>query len=238
MRIWRLRLTISSWLGRSVSISQKTRDRDEVASHFTAWKAVAPAAIALLVAAVSLTTPAAAGPLDNLLIVADGAEYDAAGYSRVVSIGRPVVDVAAGLADDIEAGHIEQDGPHRPARLATFSDAVLAEMPDLFAYKSVEVVSQAFLPIELVRKDGIFLGDTVAISHEFAVPGGRFRRSMPRETVFASYVIEAAMPMPEGQSRTEQDIVQVALELQQAGAFPVRLNLDPAPDSLRPRPDT
>jgi hypothetical protein len=226
-------LAISSWLKRSFSRSQKTQDRDEIAALLTAWKAFAPAALALLVAAVSTTTPAAARPLDSLLIVADGAEYDAAGYSRVVSIGRPVVDIAAGLADEIEAGQIEQDGPRRPARLAAFSDAVLAEVPDLFAYKSVEVVSQTFLPIELVGKDGVFLGDTAAISHEFAVPGRRFRRPLPRETIFASYVIEAAMPMPEGQSRTEQDIVQVALELQQAGAFPVRLNLDPAPDSLR-----
>jgi hypothetical protein len=205
---------------------------------FTACKAFARAAarlfaVALLLVAVWLAMPAAARSLDSLLIVADGAEYDAAGYSRVVTIGRPVVDIAAKLADEIEAGQIEEDGPHRPARLTAFSDAVLAEVPELFGYKSIQVVSQTFLPIELVRKEGIFLGDTVAVSHEFALPGRRFRRPLPREVVFASYVIEAAMPMPEGQSRTEQDIVQVALELQQAGAFPVRLNLDPAPDSLR-----
>jgi hypothetical protein len=70
-------------------------------------------AIALLVAAVSLAMPAAARSLDSLLIVAEGAEYDATGYGGVASIGRSVVDLAAKLADDIEAGQIEEDGPHR-----------------------------------------------------------------------------------------------------------------------------
>src|SRR5262249_40979261 len=59
---------------------------------FTGCKAFAPAArlsaLALLVAAVTLVTPAAARSLESLLIVSDGAEYDAAGYSRVVSVGR------------------------------------------------------------------------------------------------------------------------------------------------------
>lgn len=187
-------------------------------------------AFALLIA---MAPAAAAQSSDVLLIVADGVDYDAAGYSKVVRLDHPVVDLAAQVVRDIEAGDIEQEGRRRPAQLHAFSAAVLAAVPELFAYKSIEVVSRTFLPIELVSRDGIFLGDTVATSHQFAAAGQRHRRAAPRNTLFSSYVIEAAMPMPKGVPREEQDIVQVALELQQTREFPVHLNLDPARDSLR-----
>ncbi len=102
---------------------------------------------------------------------------------------------------------------------------MLSIVPKLFEYNEIYVLSSDFLPIEMVRKGGIFAGDRIAISHEFDLENFAPVASPPGDRrVLSSYVIEAVIPMDPGYSRINQDIVKVALNLEQY--FPVELHFN------------
>lgn len=196
-----------------------------------------------LVSIAALTPSAVAQTRDTLLVVAGSARTVVAsdrpvpGFKKIVKLDGGVIELGDELAKQIGNSLIYEDGAQSPPGLQAFADAVLAAAPDIFSYQSVEVVSDTLVPIELVRRDGKFLGDTVAISHEFLLAGRRYRRAPPRQVALSRYVIEAAYPA-EG-SRLEQDIVLFAAQLEKEAqlkrgkAFPVHLHLNPAPDSFR-----
>ncbi len=85
-------------------------------------------------------------------------------------LGSSAIDSGVKLSQDIEAGFIAEEGENSPPHLMQFSREALSGVPDLFKYERIYVVSPVFLPIEMVRKDGIFVGDRIAVSHEFDLP--------------------------------------------------------------------
>jgi hypothetical protein len=185
----------------------------------------------VLVWLVALAASAAADTRTSLLIVADGQIGPVHGSHKTVRIDARLRGIAARLKSEIDGGLIDEEGSRSPPQLQAFSDAVLAAVPDLFGYQSIAVVSEGFLPIELVRRDGVFLGDRISTSHEFRGSGQHYRPPPAREAALSRYVIEAVMPMPDGKARSDQDVIQVALGLD--GQFPIELHLNPARDSLR-----
>lgn len=85
-------------------------------------------------------------------------------------LGDAACDAAAELRQEIDTGLIAEEGETSPPHLAKFSQEFLNAIPGLFNYERIYIVSPAMLPIEMVRKDGIFVGDRIAVSHEFDLP--------------------------------------------------------------------
>ncbi|MFY9641672.1 MAG: hypothetical protein WAK07_12345 [Rhodomicrobium sp.] len=143
----------------------------------------------------------------------------------VFFLSKKIVQVAGHLREEIERGQIDEEGENSPPHLNEFSNEVLSVIPKLFEYNEIYVLSSNFLPIEMVRKDGIFAGDHIAISHEFEPENFAPVASSPNDRpVLSSYVIEAVIPMDPGFPRMDQDIVKVALNLEQY--FPVELHFN------------
>lgn len=139
-------------------------------------------------------------------------------------LGDAACDAAAELRQEIDTGLIAEEGETSPPHLAKFSQEFLNAIPGLFNYERIYIVSPAMLPIEMVRKDGIFVGDRIAVSHEFDLPDHGLRGDSSAPRPLASYVVEAVIPMDAGQRRIEQDIVEVALD--QEKDFPVTLDFN------------
>lgn len=200
-------------------------------------RAVRKLSVGAMVWVVACVAGAAAQTPRALLIVAHGkhggaigGDGTALGFDQVARLDEHASLLAAKLLEDIDRGQIDEAGPGSPRSLQAFSDVVLSTVPDIFAYKSIHILSDALLPIELVHKEGLFVGDRVATSHEFGGADQRNPRPSPREVRLASYIIEAAEPMPKGSPRAGQDIIQVALELEQV--FSVELHLNPMRGSI------
>ncbi len=140
-------------------------------------------------------------------------------------LSKKAVQVAVELSEEIESGLIDEDGKNSPPHLSEFSNEVLSIVPKLFEYNEIYVISSNFVPIEMVRKGGIFAGDRIAISHEFELEQFRSGALLTdQQRALSSYVIEAVIPMEPGYSRINQDIVKVALSLEQY--FPVDLHFN------------
>src|SRR5689334_1741593 len=141
----------------------------------------------------------------------------------LVELPASVIELARQLKAEIETDDTSESGPHSPPHLEVFSDAVLAAIPNLFSYRRVRVISEEMLPLEMVRRDKEFLGDIAEISHEF--PGkdpSSLLTRRERKVPLSRYFIDAVMGMEPGQPRANQDIVQVALELE--SEIPVELS--------------
>lgn len=126
-----------------------------------------------------------------------------------------IAELAEQLKAEIEKDYTSESGPRSPPHLDAFSRAVIAAIPNLFAYRHIRVISERMLPLEMVRREKEFLGDIAEISHEFPSSDGssllaRRKHKLP----MSRYFIDAVMEMESGLSRTSQDIVQVALELE------------------------
>jgi hypothetical protein len=149
---------------------------------------------------------------------------------RVIHLPAEIINLAGQLKAEIENGNIAEDGPNAPAHLAAFSEGVLAAIPDLFEYHSIRVVSEQILPLEMVRRDGTFLGDVAEVAHEFgkAKESSFGARRDSRKLPMSRYVLEA-VDASEG-PRIEQDIVKVALELERE--IPVELDFAAGPANL------
>jgi hypothetical protein len=136
------------------------------------------------------------------------------GY-QAIRLPPDTVRLAGQLRAEIEDGRIAENGPNAPAELDAFSAAVLQAIPDLFEYHFIRVISHQILPLEMVRRDDAFLGDVAEIAHEFTK--GEAISSLAlhgKKLTFSRYVIEAIIGMPTGMSRIDQDIVKVALKLE------------------------
>lgn len=196
------------------------------------------AAVLAALVALAAAPPAAAG--ESLLVIAGlgdarqrvevSAPFRRAGYDVAVLDGR-AIDAAAALLGEIDRGNVAEAGALRPAHLAAFSDAILAAIPRALDYKRIHVVSRQMLPIELAQGAHGFVGDRVAVSHEFLAAGRAPSVPAARHQPLGAYVIEAVMAMPDGMARADQDIVQVALSLERR--FPVELHFDSGLDGLR-----
>jgi hypothetical protein len=125
-----------------------------------------------------------------------------------------VFKLAGDLSAEIGSGRIHESGVRSPPSLQPFSEAVLAAVPQIFFYKYIHVVSSELIPVELVRKDEIFLGDRTIVSHDFSRRGRRLFEWSPKTLAFATYLIDAVIDMPPGMPRIDQDIVQAALMLE------------------------
>ena len=184
--------------------------------------------------------PAVAKAKSGLLIVVTGttgtkiagelSENTGQRGHQVISLPAEIMNLAGQLKAEIEDGHIAEDGPNAPAHLGAFSQAVLAAIPELFEYHSIRVISEQILPLEMVRRDGTFLGDVAEVAHEFAKI--KVRSFVPRrrgsKLPMSRYVIEA-IDASDG-PRIEQDIVKVALELERE--VPVELDFAAGPANL------
>ena len=106
-------------------------------------------------------------------------------------LGDAACDAAAELRQEIDTGLIAEEGETSPPHLAKFSQEFLNAIPGLFNYERIYIVSPAMLPIEMVRKDGIFVGDRIAVSHEFDLPDHGLRGDSSAPRPLASYVVEA-----------------------------------------------
>lgn len=149
-----------------------------------------------------------AGITDRLQVVEQSVQH---GEISVTSLDQESLLLAMQLMPELEEGFIRQTGDLRPPSLAAFSDSILSAIPDLFGFKFVHLISSQTIPLELVTHGGAFLGDIASVSHAFLpTKGDAFaakRFKMKR------YVIEATIAMPQGMKRSEQDIVKVALSL-------------------------
>jgi hypothetical protein len=126
-----------------------------------------------------------------------------------------VIERATQLKAEIEKDDISESGPRSPRRLEPFSDAVMAAIPNLFAYRHVRVISEQMLPLELVRRKKEFLGDIAEISHEFpSRDASSLVARREHKVALSRYFIDAVMGMESGRSRAGQDIVQLALKLE------------------------
>jgi hypothetical protein len=141
-----------------------------------------------------------------------------------VILGDPVFKLAGDLSAEIGNGRIYESGMRSPPSLQPFSEMVFAAVPQIFSYKYIYVVSSALIPIELVQKDEIFLGDRVIVSHDFP-RGERWHfEFLPKTLAFTSYLIDAVIEMPPGMRRIDQDIVQAALALENRFSVELRLH--------------
>ena len=131
---------------------------------------------------------------------------------KVVELPAQIFALTRTLKAEIEDNHNSESGSRAPAHLNAFSDAILAAMPDLFSYRHIRVISEEMLPLELVRQKA-FLGDVAEIAHEFpsrTSPLGRRDRRLALQRYFIDAVIRMEPPHP----RASQDIVQLALKLE------------------------
>ena len=131
---------------------------------------------------------------------------------QAIELSGEVLELAELLKAEIDSGFNSEAGPNAPKTLAKFSVEVLKQIPDLFERRSVIVVTDNLIPIELVQRDGKFLGDMIPISHEYPV-AKKIQRSDSRYPMMG-YAIEAIIDMPTHMPRSEQDIVKVALNLE------------------------
>jgi hypothetical protein len=157
------------------------------------------------------------------------ARFRAAGYG-VATLDAAVDELATNLLADIDRGEIGENGSERPAHLADFSNAIAIAIPGVLNYKRVHVVSRSLLPIELAFGEGGFVGDRVVVSHVFHSRSRATLVPTPQRLPLGTYVIEAVIGMPEGMRRADQDIVQVALALE--NRFPVELHFGGGRDNL------
>ena len=163
-----------------------------------------------------------AGLADNGLASAIAKEADELGYA-FVELPANAIEHVGQLKGEIEKGSVFETGPGSPPRLNVFSKAVLAAVPDIFSYRHVRVISEEMVPLEMVRQGKEFLGDVAEIVHEFPTNGkaplaGNRGRMLP----LSRYFIDAVIGMPPGVSRAGQDIVQLALKLE--NEIPVELS--------------
>ena len=141
--------------------------------------------------------------------------------SQVIRLEKSVLARAGKLLEEIDKGLIHETGPRSPPSLKAFSAEILAAIPNIFEASEIHVVSEQMLPIELVNDRRGFLGDMAPISHEYDVAS-----YTPQVVVNAlnSYTIEAVIGMPPGMPRAKQDIVELALSLEQELPVDIRFN--------------
>jgi hypothetical protein len=207
------------------------------------WQFVRSILFVMMFVAVTMprtVTPAFSEPAPRRLLIAAGMDFrqvldSASRFKRagidLVTLDRAILPLAANLLAEIEAGQIDEDGEKRPRALAAFSEAVLRAIPTLFEYKYIHVISPKLIPFELVQEKGRFLGDQSVVSHEYVANnrhGNRIRASTlsPKVLPFAAYVVDAVIPAPPELPRTQQDIVEVAVGLENRLAVELQFNAD------------
>ncbi len=150
--------------------------------------------------------------------------------SDIIKLAPTIGDAAKQLAGDLDSGLTAEEGENSPPHLIQFSHEITAAVPQIFNYEKIYVIAPVLLPIEMVQKNGRFLGDQISVSHYFDLPGQAHAASAtPR--VLSSYVVEAVIPMEADERRIDQDIVQVALD--QEKHFPVELDFNSGKEGMK-----
>ena len=140
---------------------------------------------------------------------------------QVIRLEKSVLARAGKLLEEIDKGLIHETGPRSPPSLKAFSAEILAAIPNIFEASEIHVVSEQMLPIELVNDRWGFLGDMASISHEYDVASYTLQVVVD---ALDSYTIEAVIGMPPGMPRAKQDIVELALSLEQEVPVDIRFN--------------
>lgn len=101
--------------------------------------------------------PAIAKSSSDVLIVVDAAGKEflvgqGQAGGQIVELPAEALKLAEQLKAQIGGGFIAQDGPSAPKGLEAFSKSVLTAIPDLFQRRSISVITNQILPLEMVRR--------------------------------------------------------------------------------------